>query len=303
MSSFTLSLSGRGSELNAYYHPPIELDHKGEYVCGLVDFQTYMSIPNVNERNNSFIFLAEHQVHLSFNEAYMANIRLEDESTDEPSFENYEVLLDYVSNKMRQSMPNALIESIESIHLRRDKSFIEAIVSYYKRINIPTGSYEFDDLAQYLRKQIAQERGANIEITANKNTLKCSINATMPIRFDSRKHTIGSLLGFSDCELHPNQWNNSDEIIRISSTNAIKIETNITTGAYSNGELMRTLHTFYPVADSGYKIVEVPQHIIYLPVAVRSIHSFCVRMVDQDNNLIDFRNETVTLRVHIKRLI
>lgn len=57
MSSFTLSFSGKGSILHSDYFPPIELKPHHEYVCGLVDFQTYNSIPNVTESNNKFYYI------------------------------------------------------------------------------------------------------------------------------------------------------------------------------------------------------------------------------------------------------
>jgi hypothetical protein len=52
--SLTLTLSGNTSTLKTEYFPPIEL-HDNEYVCGLVDFQTYHSIPNIDEESNKFV--------------------------------------------------------------------------------------------------------------------------------------------------------------------------------------------------------------------------------------------------------
>lgn len=53
MSSLTLTLTGNSSHLKADYFPPIDLS-QGEYVCGLIDFQTFNSIPNIDEINNKF---------------------------------------------------------------------------------------------------------------------------------------------------------------------------------------------------------------------------------------------------------
>lgn len=52
--ALTLTLSGNTSLLHVDYFPPIELSIHHEYVCGLVDFQTYNSIPNVDNSNNLF---------------------------------------------------------------------------------------------------------------------------------------------------------------------------------------------------------------------------------------------------------
>lgn len=52
MSSYTLSLSGNKSIISADYFPPIILN--GSYECGLVELQTFNSIPNIDHTNNRF---------------------------------------------------------------------------------------------------------------------------------------------------------------------------------------------------------------------------------------------------------
>lgn len=56
MTSITLTLSGNSSLLEAEYFPPIELDERYQYECGLVDFQSFNCIPNVDEKNNTIVF-------------------------------------------------------------------------------------------------------------------------------------------------------------------------------------------------------------------------------------------------------
>lgn len=64
MASLTLSLTGDSSELSANYFPHIELDRNAEYVCGLTDFQTFNSIPNINLSNNRLYFWSNDNVTL-----------------------------------------------------------------------------------------------------------------------------------------------------------------------------------------------------------------------------------------------
>lgn len=52
MASVTLTLGGRDSTLSATYFPPIELNPKYEYECGLIDFQSFHSIPNIDDSAN-----------------------------------------------------------------------------------------------------------------------------------------------------------------------------------------------------------------------------------------------------------
>ena len=50
--SFTLSLTGKSSVLEAQYFPPIELAQHKNFVLGLVELLTFNSIPNVDHSNN-----------------------------------------------------------------------------------------------------------------------------------------------------------------------------------------------------------------------------------------------------------
>ena len=88
-------------------------------------------------------------------------------------------------------------------------------------------------------------------------------------------------------------------IIRV---NSLRIECNVTTGAYINDRNVHTIHKFFPIVPPEYKVVEVPSHVIYLPVAVKTIDHIQLRIVDQDGNLVNFRGETITRRLHIKSL-
>lgn len=301
MSSFTLSLSGNSSELSASYYPPIELDRDGEYVCGLVDFQAFMSIPNVTEKNNRFCFLSE--IHCDVvNKNTIARVK---KGTKTPLLEQTvesETLLNCLHSELK-SLSLDRKDVVSSSVKERDDGKVVAVFQYYSYITIPTGSYEIANILLYLSNaMVRKDTTTSLQIRANESTLKCELYCNRKIYFGPELGTIGSLLGFKDGSLEPEVFHISDKVINITSTNVVKFETNITTGAYSNGKLMRTLHEFYPTVDAGYKIVEVPQSVIYLPVSVRSIPNFIVRIVDQDDNLIDFRGENITLRVHIKRL-
>ncbi|KYN18618.1 hypothetical protein ALC57_09056 [Trachymyrmex cornetzi] len=53
--SLTLTLSGKSSLPTANYFPAIDLSD-GDYELGLMIFETYHTIPNVNESNNKFYF-------------------------------------------------------------------------------------------------------------------------------------------------------------------------------------------------------------------------------------------------------
>lgn len=61
MASLTITLNGNKSELNSDFFPPIELNN-GEYVIGLINFETFHSIPNVDETNNKFYYYIDNKL-------------------------------------------------------------------------------------------------------------------------------------------------------------------------------------------------------------------------------------------------
>lgn len=220
--SYTLTLSGNSSILTANYFPPIELSTN--YVCALIDFQTYNSIPNIDS----------------------------------------------------------------------DNQFLEIGTA---KLQIPIGSYEIDDIAKYLSDN-SRDR-YSIKLYANNNTLKTYIKADKPINFNV-SGSVGSLLGFSKEQLTANTTHASDLPVNINKVNIIRVECNIVCGSYLNDKKVYTLHEFYPDTAPGYKILEVPRNLIYLPITKREIGLLTLTLVDQNGDLINFRGETITIRLHLK---
>ena len=63
---------------------------------------------------------------------------------------------------------------------------------------------------------------------------------------------------------------------------------------------MHAIHTLFPAVPPGYKIIEIPTQVIYLPITVHTIDNIQLRIVDQDGNFVNFRGEIITIRLHIK---
>ena len=143
--------------------------------------------------------------------------------------------------------------------------------------------------------------GIEIHIVPNNNTLDSEIFCNCEINVRKADST-GHLLGFKPQIFKANKVHQSDSPVSIIRVKSLRIECNVTTGAYINDRKVNPIHEFIPFVLPGYKKVEVPSHVIYLPVAVKTIDQIQLRIVDQDGNLLNFRGETITLRLHIKSL-
>lgn len=172
-----------------------------------------------------------------------------------------------------------------------------------KFIEIPIGSYEIADLSNVINDLIKKRDGKDsgkVIITTNNNTLTCIIKCTKKIYFNNPR-SIGSLLGFNNRIITANVESTSNTPINIMKVSAIRVECNIASSSYMNGERSHTIHEFYPNVPSGFKIIEQPKNIIYSSVAAQSIDNISLKIVDQVGELIDFRGEIITIRIHLKK--
>lgn len=185
--------------------------------------------------------------------------------------------------------------SIPNINVGQNRFYIGDQV-----IEIPTGSYEISEIESYLQETIKQRKSnTTISLKPNNNTLRSEINASEDIDFRP-SDTIANLLGFDRRVLKANFHHTSNYPVNILKANSLRVECSITSGAYINNQRVHTIHEFFPTDPPGFKIIEVPKQIIYLPVSVKTIDNLQLRIVDQDGDLVDFRGEVITIRLHIK---
>lgn len=223
--SFTIVLSGTSNILTANFNPPIYIDD-GDYVVGLINFETFNAIPNIDERNNQF--------------------------------------------------------SIEGL-----------------TITIPTGAYELADINKYIKERYQQAKDVTINISPNHNTLHTILESNRQVEF--YEGTIAKILGFKDRILPPGR-HISDYPAEIIKVNAISVDCSIAAGSYYNGKPAHIIHQFFPSVGPGFKIIEIPQNIIYFPVNVKILSHITIQICDQNGELINFSGETVTIRLHIRKI-
>lgn len=184
--------------------------------------------------------------------------------------------------------------SIPNIDENHNKLYIGETI-----IEIPTGSYEITDINEYIQTKLSED--ISFSLTANNNTLQSVIKCNKTVNFQPHD-TIATLLGFSNVTLQPNHTYTSQNPVKILKFNVLRVECNITAGAYINNKKVHTIHEFFPIVPPGYKILEIPSKVIYHPVQVNSIDYIQLKIVDESGNLVNFRGETVTVRLHLKAI-
>ena len=140
----------------------------------------------------------------------------------------------------------------------------------------------------------------NIEIFANTNTLKSKMIINNNSEVDFRRYnSINSLLGF-DSILYTSGFNESENMVNIHTINSILVNTNIILGSYVNGSTQPKIYTFFPDVSPGYKIIENPHNLLYLPITSDTIHSIIIWLTDQNGNELNLRGENLLMRFHLR---
>jgi len=171
-----------------------------------------------------------------------------------------------------------------------------ALVSY----TIPTGSYELTEIEMVI-KQLLHNTDTIFELRADNNTLKCSMICNETVDF-TMPNNIGQLLGFKNRIYNANVHHESDTLVNITKTNCIYIESNLVMGSFNNGKQCHTIHEFYPNVPPGYKIIEVPTHLVFYPLNSTSITHASITLKNQNNELVDLRGEPISIRLLIQDL-
>lgn len=193
--------------------------------------------------------------------------------------------------------------AIPNIDKNNNKFYIGSVI-----LEIPDGTYEISALNEYLQEAVRKQNEIDrdfkcvLTLDGNTSTLKCELKCTHTVDF-TKENSLGNLLGFKNMILEANKKHVSPTPVNILKVNVIKVECNIVTGAYHNDKRVHTIHEFSPSVPAGFKIIEIPQNVIYMPINTRVIDNIELRLTDQDGDLVNFRGEVITVRLHLKRVI
>ena len=149
-----------------------------------------------------------------------------------------------------------------------------------------------------------------INISANSNTLKSVLIIEKDYQVDfNHQNSLAKVLGFTG-NRYTEGFHESENVVNILKINSILVNIDIISGSYVNGATKNTsyvngatkntIYSFFPNVSPGYKIIETPVNLVYLPITLDTIDNSYVSITDQDNHLLNLRNEKLTIRFHIR---
>ena len=177
----------------------------------------------------------------------------------------------------------------------------------WEKIKIPVGSHEIEGLNNTIQFEM-KTRGHYdqinneyyINISANSNTLKSVLIIEEGYQVDfNQRNSLSKVLGFTRAK-YEEGFHESENVVDILTINSILVNIDIISGSYVNGTTKSTIYSFFPKVSPGYKIIESPVNLVYLPITLDTIDNLNVSITDQDNHLLNLRNEKSTIRFHIR---
>ena len=91
-------------------------------------------------------------------------------------------------------------------------------------------------------------------------------------------------------------------MVNILTINSILVNIDIISGSYVDGFTQPTIYSFFPDVSPGYKIIENPRNLLYLPITSDTIHSITIWLADQNGNELNIRGENLSMRFHLREI-
>ena len=254
-----------------------------------IAINTEKIVENTRQKSSFYILLSEKSTHIKTK--FRPLIQLDNDRKYEMALVNLETYF---------SFPN-MDSSNHNFRYSSDNG------ATWVNINIPEGSYELVDINEYIQR-IMRENGHydstsdeyNITLEANNNTLKSVLNIAANYMVDlTSENSVRSVLGFNAL-IYLSGYNESENIVNILSVTSLRITSDIIGSSYSNGSNENTIYSFFPSVGPGYKIIEVPVNLVYLPITMNTISSMETKLIDQNGKLINLRGEELSIRFHIR---
>lgn len=174
-------------------------------------------------------------------------------------------------------------------------------------VYLPIGCYEIHTINSELQKLIMSQTHDDksekrLVLSADTITLhsvleivdkKCKINFNVD-------NSLQSVLGFDKKIYAYGQRHESENIVNILSVNTIFVHCDVIESSRLNGVEAPIIHTFFPNAVPGEKVVYHAKHLIYIPLTSDIISHMSCWITDQSGKLLDLQGEEITITFYIK---
>ena len=90
-------------------------------------------------------------------------------------------------------------------------------------------------------------------------------------------------------------------MVNILTTNSILVNIDIILCSYVSAYTQPTIYSF-PNISPGYKIIENPHNLLYIPITADTIHSITIWLIDQNANELNSRGENLSMRLHLRKI-
>ena len=172
------------------------------------------------------------------------------------------------------------------------------------KIKIPEESYDINNTIKHEMEKKGHYERVNtdyyINISANSNTLKSVLILEKNYQVDfNHQNSISKVLGFTGAK-YMGGFHESENVVNILSINSILVNIDIIAGSYVDGTTKNTIYSFFPKVSPGYKIIETPVNLVFLPITLDTIDRLEVSITNQDDHLLNLRNEKLTIRFHVR---
>ena len=180
----------------------------------------------------------------------------------------------------------------------------------YTQITIPPGACEIKSV-NFEIKRIDLDENHYTEIDypfkmkPNFSTLGSIIEISTqgPVITFAPIDSIGGLLGFNKITIYE-EYNQSSNTVKILSIDNIFLECDIAQGMMFKGKISGKIHSFTMDVDPGYKYIEKLRGGVqwYMMESKDISSSTCFKMKNENNQLVSFNGQSITLRLSMKEI-
>lgn len=283
--TFHISINDKSSDIVREY--PSGIVFETPYMVGLKSFVTYNSIFNVTSKNNRIVFVIPNDD--------VPNTK-DDDHVDVITLDrmvvNKSKTLENESKEFNYDVPTEEEDEEEEIidTRRRNHTRVTHILD--------EGIYEVEDILQKIRAKVPKNRLFRIILDTEKQCVK--FEGGIGIDFRSSK-SIGPLLGF-ERQMYPREKLHIGTLrVDIFPINMIRIRCNLVKSNISDYKFHDdTIHEFPLDSAPGEKIIERPVFPSFYRINTDTLHLLHLKIVDQDNRIVDFRGERVNILLEFR---